>query len=76
MSNVDRADIAKFEALGHRLWDRESEFKPVHVINPLRVNWIDERVGVAGKNVLDVVCGGGIVWEAMALGGASVSGID
>ncbi|RML88971.1 Ubiquinone biosynthesis O-methyltransferase [Pseudomonas savastanoi] len=54
MSNVDRAEIAKFEALAHRWWDRESEFKPLHDINPLRVNWIDERVGLAGKKVLDV----------------------
>jgi len=54
MSNVDHAEIAKFEALAHRWWDRESEFKPLHEINPLRVNWIDERVGLAGKTVLDV----------------------
>lgn len=58
MSNVDRAEIAKFEALAHRWWDRESEFKPLHDINPLRVNWIDERVNLAGKKVLDVGCGG------------------
>ncbi len=49
MSNVDHAEIAKFEALAHRWWDRESEFKPLHDINPLRVNWIDERVNLAGK---------------------------
>ncbi|MDZ5601425.1 bifunctional 2-polyprenyl-6-hydroxyphenol methylase/3-demethylubiquinol 3-O-methyltransferase UbiG [Pseudomonas sp. RP23018S] len=76
MSNVDRAEIAKFEALAHRWWDRESEFKPLHDINPLRVNWIDERVGLSGKQVLDVGCGGGILSEAMALRGASVTGID
>ena len=76
MSNVDRAAIAKFEALAHRWWDRESEFKPLHDINPLRVNWIDERVGLAGKRVLDVGCGGGILSEAMALRGATVTGID
>ncbi|WP_445933947.1 bifunctional 2-polyprenyl-6-hydroxyphenol methylase/3-demethylubiquinol 3-O-methyltransferase UbiG [Pseudomonas aeruginosa] len=57
MSNVDHAEIAKFEALAHRWWDRESEFKPLHDINPLRVNWIDERAGLAGKKVLDIVCG-------------------
>ena len=59
MSNVDHAEIAKFEALAHRWWDRESEFKPLHDINPLRVNWIDERVQLAGKKVLDVGCGSG-----------------
>lgn len=76
MSNVDRAEIAKFEALAHRWWDRESEFKPLHDINPLRVNWIDEYAPLAGKKVLDVGCGGGILSEAMAQRGATVSGID
>lgn len=76
MSNVDHAEIAKFEALAHRWWDRESEFKPLHDINPLRVNWIDQRVGLAGKRVLDVGCGGGILSEAMAVRGATVTGID
>jgi 2-polyprenyl-6-hydroxyphenyl methylase/3-demethylubiquinone-9 3-methyltransferase len=76
MSNVDHAEIAKFEALAHRWWDRESEFKPLHEINPLRVNWIDERVGLAGKSIIDVGCGGGILSEAMAHRGATVTGID
>jgi len=76
MSNVDHAEIAKFEALAHRWWDRESEFKPLHDINPLRVNWIDEHVALAGKKVLDVGCGGGILSEAMAQRGATVTGID
>ena len=76
MSNVDHAEIAKFEALAHRWWDRESEFKPLHDINPLRVNWIDERVNLAGKKVLDVGCGGGILSESMAQRGATVMGID
>ena len=76
MSNVDHAEIAKFEALAHRWWDRESEFKPLHDINPLRVNWIDEHVSLAGKKVLDVGCGGGILSEAMAQRGATVMGID
>ncbi|MCL5041118.1 MAG: bifunctional 2-polyprenyl-6-hydroxyphenol methylase/3-demethylubiquinol 3-O-methyltransferase UbiG [Gammaproteobacteria bacterium] len=74
--NVDRAEIAKFEALASRWWDRNSEFRPLHEINPLRCNWIDERVGLAGKRVLDVGCGGGILAEAMAQRGASVTGID
>lgn len=76
MSNVDHAEIAKFEALAHRWWDRDSEFRPLHEINPLRVNWIDERVGLAGKQVLDVGCGGGILSESMALRGATVTAID
>lgn len=74
--NVDRAEIAKFEALASRWWDRNSEFKPLHEINPLRTNWIDERVALAGKEVLDVGCGGGILAEAMAQRGAKVTGID
>ena len=61
MSNVDHAEIAKFEALAHRWWDRESEFKPLHDINPLRVNWVDERVKLAGKKVLDVAGNGRFV---------------
>ena len=74
--NVDRAEIAKFEALASRWWDRNSEFKPLHEINPLRTNWIDERVPLAGKEVLDIGCGGGILAEAMAQRGATVTGID
>ena len=76
MSNVDHSEIAKFEALAHRWWDRESEFKPLHEINPLRVNWIDEHCPLAGKKVLDVGCGGGILSEAMSFRGATVTGID
>ncbi len=74
--NVDPAEIAKFEELAHRWWDRESEFKPLHDINPLRVNYIDERAPLAGKTVIDVGCGGGILAEAMAQRGAAVTGID
>lgn len=74
--NVDRAEIAKFEALASRWWDRNSEFKPLHEINPLRTNWIDQRAPLAGKHVLDIGCGGGILAEAMALRGAQVTGID
>ncbi len=76
MSNVDHAEIAKFEALAHRWWDRESEFKPLHEINPLRVNWIDEHASLVGKKVIDIGCGGGILSEAMAHRGAQVTGID
>ncbi|MCW8886587.1 MAG: bifunctional 2-polyprenyl-6-hydroxyphenol methylase/3-demethylubiquinol 3-O-methyltransferase UbiG [Motiliproteus sp.] len=74
--NVDTDEIAKFEALASRWWDKESEFKPLHDINPLRVNFIDELASLAGKKVLDVGCGGGILSEAMAQRGAEVSGID
>src|SRR5690606_32195208 len=76
MSNLDTAEIAKFEALASRWWDRNSEFKPLHDINPLRANYIDQRSPVAGKKLLDVGCGGGILSEAMAQRGARVTGID
>lgn len=75
-TNVDQAEIAKFEALASRWWDANSEFKPLHEINPLRANYIDERAHVAGKTLLDVGCGGGILAEAMAKRGAQVSAID
>ena len=74
--NVDRAEIAKFEALASRWWDMESEFKPLHDINPLRTNYIDSHAPLAGQTVLDVGCGGGILSEGMAQRGASVTGID
>ena len=74
--NVDRAEVAKFEALASRWWDRESEFKPLHDINTLRTNYIDRHASLAGKKVLDVGCGGGILSEAMAQRGADVTGID
>lgn len=76
MSNVDAAEIAKFEALAGRWWDTKSEFKPLHDINPLRVNYIDQRSPVAEKRVLDVGCGGGILTEALARRGAEATGID
>ncbi len=75
-NNVDAAEIAKFEALATRWWDPDSEFKPLHEINPLRANWIDGHSPVADKHLLDVGCGGGILAEAMAQRGASVTGID
>lgn len=75
-SNTDPAEIAKFEELAHRWWDPHSEFKPLHEINPLRSNYIDEHSPVAGTRLLDVGCGGGLLCEAMAQRGATVSGID
>lgn len=74
--NVDPKEIAKFEALAARWWDPHSEFKPLHDINPLRLNFIDERTQLAGKKVIDVGCGGGILAESMAQRGAAVTGID
>lgn len=76
MANVDTAEIAKFEALASRWWDKNSEFKPLHDINPLRANFIDERSPVAQKKLIDVGCGGGILAESLAQRGAMVTGID
>ncbi|HET6724519.1 MAG TPA: bifunctional 2-polyprenyl-6-hydroxyphenol methylase/3-demethylubiquinol 3-O-methyltransferase UbiG [Gammaproteobacteria bacterium] len=75
-SNVDPGEIAKFEALASRWWDPEGEFKPLHQINPLRLDYVDSRAKLAGKTVLDVGCGGGILAESMAARGARVMGID
>jgi 2-polyprenyl-6-hydroxyphenyl methylase/3-demethylubiquinone-9 3-methyltransferase len=75
-ANVDPAEIAKFEALASRWWDPNGEFRPLHRMNPLRANYIDTRAAVAGKRVLDVGCGGGILSEALAQRGATVTGID
>jgi 2-polyprenyl-6-hydroxyphenyl methylase/3-demethylubiquinone-9 3-methyltransferase len=74
--NVDVQEIAKFEELAGRWWDPESEFRPLHEINPLRVDFIDQIAGLKQRRVVDVGCGGGILTEAMALRGASVLGID
>ncbi|WP_191600339.1 bifunctional 2-polyprenyl-6-hydroxyphenol methylase/3-demethylubiquinol 3-O-methyltransferase UbiG [Marinomonas algicola] len=74
--NVDAHEIAKFEALASRWWDKESEFKPLHEINPLRVNYINDATNLKGKKVIDIGCGGGILSEAMAKLGANVKGID
>ncbi len=74
--NADPAELAKFSALAHRWWDTESEFRPLHQINPLRLAWIDDIVPLAGKRVLDIGCGGGILADAMARKGAEVLGID
>ena len=74
--NVDPAELEKFAVLAHRWWDKNSEFKPLHAINPLRLHFIDEAVGLNGKRVLDVGCGGGILSESMAEKGADVVAID
>ena len=75
-ANVDSSEIAKFEVLASRWWDRNSEFKPLHDINPLRMSFIDSKINLAGLQVLDIGCGGGILTEAMANRGAHVTGID
>jgi 2-polyprenyl-6-hydroxyphenyl methylase/3-demethylubiquinone-9 3-methyltransferase len=74
--NADPAELAKFSDLAHRWWDTESEFRPLHQINPLRLAWIDELTPVKGKRVLDIGCGGGILSDAMARKGADVLGVD
>lgn len=74
--NVDAAEIAKFSALAHKWWDPDSEFKPLHDINPARLDLIERHAGIAGQRILDVGCGGGILAEAMAARGGEVTGID
>ena len=76
MQNADPNELDKFSQLAHRWWDPESEFKPLHQINPLRLEWIDSHASIAGKRVLDIGCGGWILSESMALKGAEVTGID
>ncbi len=75
-ANVDPAELAKFSELAHRWWDTESEFKPLHQINPLRLNWIQSLAPLAGQKVVDIGCGGGILSDAMARQGAQVLGVD
>jgi 2-polyprenyl-6-hydroxyphenyl methylase/3-demethylubiquinone-9 3-methyltransferase len=74
--NVDQSEIAKFSALAHRWWDPNSEFKPLHAINPLRLNWIKSFVDLNGKKVVDIGCGGGILAESISQSGADTTGID
>jgi len=76
MLNADPAELDKFGDLAHRWWDPNSEFKPLHDINPLRLGWIDSQIGLSGKRILDVGCGGGLLSEGMAVFGADVTGID
>jgi len=75
-SNADPAELAKFGELAHRWWDPQGEFRPLHALNPLRLDWIDRLAPLSGKDVLDVGCGGGILAESMARRGARVTGID
>ena len=74
--NADPAELARFSDLAHRWWDPQGEFRPLHAINPLRLEWIERHAPLGGKDVLDVGCGGGILAEAMARRGARVTGID
>lgn len=76
MLNADPVELDKFGDLAHRWWDPNSEFKPLHDINPLRLNWIEEHLPLSEKRILDVGCGGGLLSEGMALRGAKVTGID
>lgn len=75
-SNHDPAEIARFDAISQRWWDPHGEFRPLHALNPVRLQYIDDRAGLRGKRVLDVGCGGGLLSEAMATRGADVAGID
>jgi 2-polyprenyl-6-hydroxyphenyl methylase / 3-demethylubiquinone-9 3-methyltransferase len=76
MTNADPHELQKFSDLAHRWWDPNAEFKPLHELNPVRLNWIDAQAHLAGKRVLDIGCGGGILTESMAGLGAHVKGID
>ena len=77
MSNVDTQELAKFSDLAHKWWDPDSEFRPLHEINPLRLDWIERCAGpLVGRSVVDIGCGGGILSEAMARQGAQVLGVD
>lgn len=75
-TNADPKELNKFGELAHRWWDPKSEFRPLHEINPLRLDWIEQQVTLAGKKVIDIGCGGGLLSEGMAARGAQVTGID
>src|SRR3954466_6457994 len=75
-SNIDAAEIAKFEAAAHRFWDLDGEFKPLHKLNPVRARYVQERCSLAGARALDVGCGGGLLAESLARAGAQVTAID
>ena len=75
-SNHDPAELARFDATAQRWWDPHGEFRPLHALNPVRLDYVDQRAGLAGKRVLDVGCGGGLLSEAMARRGATVTGVD
>jgi 2-polyprenyl-6-hydroxyphenyl methylase/3-demethylubiquinone-9 3-methyltransferase len=75
-ANVDAAEVAKFDALAAGWWDPDGEFRPLHEINPLRLDWIRQNVELEGSKVIDIGCGGGILTESMALAGAAVTGVD
>ena len=75
-TNHDPKEIARFDAIAQRWWDPHGEFRPLHALNPVRLDYVDNRAGLAGKRVLDVGCGGGLLSEAMARRGAQVTGID
>ena len=74
--NVDAAEVAKFNALASRWWDTDGDFRPLHEINPLRLDWLRQHVDLSGKRIVDIGCGGGILTESMSLAGADVMGID
>ena len=76
MTNADPQELAKFSELAHRWWDPNSEFRPLHQINPLRLGWIERLAGLRGRRVVDIGCGGGILTDSMARRGATVLGID
>lgn len=76
LDNVDAAEVAKFDALASRWWDPDGEFRPLHEINPLRLDWMRQQVDLSGCRIVDIGCGGGILTESMAEAGANVTGID